>query len=76
MFRVMRPRWPPGPYMVKTFQNLLWNQKADDLGTWYMYTASGTQVTMITKYVQMMTLAGLTLIIFMTWSNLFRNASA
>ena len=24
--------WPPCPYMVKTFKNLLlWNQKADDL---------------------------------------------
>ena len=33
----------PGPYMVKTFQNLLLrNQEADDLETWY--TASGTQV--------------------------------
>ena len=34
------PRWPPCPYMVKTFENLLLqNQKADDLGTWYV--ASG-----------------------------------
>ena len=30
------PRWPPCPYMVKTFKNLLWNQKADDLETWYV----------------------------------------
>ena len=29
-------RWPPCPYMVKTLKNLLlWNQKADDLETWY-----------------------------------------
>ena len=33
----------PGPYMVKTFKNLLLrNQEAGDLETWY--TASGTQV--------------------------------
>ena len=29
------PRWPPCPYMVKTLKNLLRNQKADDLETWY-----------------------------------------
>ena len=30
------PRWPLCPYMVKTLKNLLlWNQKADDLETWY-----------------------------------------
>ena len=28
--------WPPCPYMVKTFKNLLrWNRKAGDLETWY-----------------------------------------
>ena len=27
---------------MKTFKNLLWNQEADDLETWY--TASGTQM--------------------------------
>ena len=31
------------PYIVKTLKNLfLWNQKADDLETWY--TALGTQL--------------------------------
>ena len=36
-------RWPPCPYMVKTLKNLfLWNQKADDLETWY--AASGARV--------------------------------
>ena len=31
------PRWPPCPYMVKPFKNLLLqNQKTDDLGTWYV----------------------------------------
>ena len=30
------------PSMVKTFKNLLWNQKADDLESWY--SASGTRV--------------------------------
>ena len=37
------PRWPPCPYMVETFKNLLlWNQKADDLETWY--AALGAQI--------------------------------
>ena len=35
-------RWLPCPYMVKTFKNLLRNQKADDLETWY--EASGALV--------------------------------
>ena len=43
MVMVTWPRWPPCPYMVKTLKNLLlWNQKADDLETWY--AASSTQV--------------------------------
>ena len=46
MVQVTWPRWLPCPYMIKTFKNLLWNPKADDLETWY--TASST-----TKYVQM-----------------------
>ena len=33
--QVTWPRWPPCPYMVKTLKNLLWNQKTDDLETWY-----------------------------------------
>ena len=41
MILVIWPRWPPCPYMLKTFKNLR-NQKADDLETWY--TASGTQL--------------------------------
>ena len=37
MVLVTGPRWPPCPYMIKTFKNLLQNQKADDdLGTWYV----------------------------------------
>ena len=36
--------WPPCPYMVKTLNNLLlWNQKADDLESWY--ATSGAQVS-------------------------------
>ena len=36
-------KWPPCPYMVKTLKNLLlWNQKADDLKSWYV--ALGTLV--------------------------------
>ena len=43
MFRVTRPRWLPGPYMVKTLKNLLLrNQEADYLET--CYTASSNQV--------------------------------
>ena len=58
-------------YMVKTFKNLLLqNQEPDDLETWY--TASGI------KYYQTFSNDGtvLTLIIFMTWSNVFPNDSA
>ena len=53
-------RWLQGPYMVKTFKNLLWNQEADDLET--LYTAL--------KYYQICSNddTGLTLTIFMTWS--------
>ena len=36
------PRWPPCPYMVKTFKNRCWNRMADVAETWY--TALGTQV--------------------------------
>ena len=43
MVQVTGPRWPPCPYMIKTFKNLrLWNQMADDLETWY--AAFGTWV--------------------------------
>ena len=37
MVLVTWPRWPPCPYMVKPFKSLLLqNQKADELGTWYV----------------------------------------
>ena len=42
MVQVTWSRWPPCPYMVKTFTNLLWNWKANDLETWY--TALSTRV--------------------------------
>ena len=42
IFWVTWPKWLKSPYMVKTFQNLLRNQEADDFETWY--TGSGTQV--------------------------------
>ena len=36
MVQITWPRWPPCPYMLKTLKNLLlWNQKANDLETWY-----------------------------------------
>ena len=36
-------KWPPCPYMLKSFQNLLlWNRKADELENWY--AASSTRV--------------------------------
>ena len=41
MVQVTWPRWPPCPYMVKTFKNLLQNQKSYDLETWHV--ALGTQ---------------------------------
>ena len=46
--QVTWPRWPPCQYMVKTLKYLLlWNQKADDLETWYV--ASGAQVLPINQ---------------------------
>ena len=43
MNRVIWPRWPPCPYMVETFKNLLLqNQLTDGLGT--LYVALGTWV--------------------------------
>ena len=37
MVQVTWPRWPPCPYMVKTFKNLLLqNQKSYDLETWHV----------------------------------------
>ena len=43
MVQVIWPRWPPCPYKVKPFKNLLiWNQKVDDLETWY--ATLGTRV--------------------------------
>ena len=43
MVLVTWSRWLPCPYMVKAFKNLhLWNQKADDLETWY--AGLGTRV--------------------------------
>ena len=41
MVQVTWPRWPACPYMVKTFKNLLQNQKSYDLETWHV--ALGTQ---------------------------------
>ena len=35
------PGWPPRPYMVKTFKNLLQNQRANELVAWYV--ALGTR---------------------------------
>ena len=57
--------------MIKTFKNLLLrNKEADDLETWY--TASGTQILPMRSN----DVTGLTMTIFMTWSNLFPNAAA
>ena len=36
MVLVTRPRWSQPIYMAKSFENLLHNQKADDLETWYV----------------------------------------
>ena len=36
MVQVTWPSWPPCPYMVKTFKNLLQNQKSYELETWHV----------------------------------------
>ena len=36
MMLVTLPRWPPCPYMVKPFKNLLRNRQADFHETWYV----------------------------------------
>ena len=42
MVQVTWPRWPPCPYMVKTFKNLLLqNQKAYDFETWHEASRNG-----------------------------------
>ena len=54
----------------KNFKNLLlWDPETDDLEIWY--TAPLKYYQICSKYV-----TGLTLTIFMTWPNLFPNASA
>ena len=50
MFQVTWPRWLPGPYMVKTFKNLLLR----NLWPWNLLYSIGYSST--TKFVQMMTL--------------------
>ena len=69
MVLVTWPRWPPHPYMVKTFKNLrLQNQKADDLETWYV--AFGMwDPTSLFKWCPRLTLTYLT-----SRSNLLSNA--
>ena len=63
--QVTWPRWPPCPYMVKTFKNLLLqNQKSYDLETWHV--ALGTQV--LQNYINED--PGLTLTYFTARSNL------
>ena len=59
------PRWPPCPYMVKTFKNLLLqNQKSYDLETWHV--TLGTQA--LQSYIN--DDPGLTLTYFTARSNL------
>ena len=63
MVQVRWPRWPPCQYMLKTFKNLLRNQKTDDLETWY--AALGTRVLP-----NLFKCPGLTLAYFTARSNL------
>ena len=56
-------------FQVQNLKNLLRNQEADDLETWY--TASGTGVLPMFSYDD----PGLTMTLFMTGSSLFPNAS-
>ena len=69
--QVTWPRWHPVPYMINILKNLfLRNQETDDLETWHTHR--------VLKYYQICSNddTGLTLTIFMTWPNLFPNASA
>ena len=64
-FLVTWPRWPPWPYMAKNLKILfLWNQKADDLETWYVASGAGVLPTLFNDG------PGLTLTYFMARSNL------
>ena len=69
MVQVTWPVWPPCSYMymVKTLNNLLlWNQKADDLESWY--AASGIRVLHLPSLFKWC--PGLTLAYFTARSNL------
>ena len=60
------PRWPPCPYMVKTFKTLLlWNRKADNHEIWYAAAASTRVLIRLLKRCP-----GLTLTYFTAMSNL------
>ena len=51
MLYVTWPRWPPCPYMIKTFKNLLlWNQKLE----WLWNLVCGFSYSSTTKFVQIM----------------------
>ena len=42
-YKAARTIWPPCPYIVKSLKTLLlWNERADDLESWY--PALGTQI--------------------------------
>ena len=57
--------------MVKTFKNFfLWNVNADDIETFYTASDTRAQPDLFNND------TGLTMTVFMTWSNLFPNASA
>ena len=67
MFQVTRPRWLPGSYVLKTLKNALYRTKR------LITLKLGIQHRAL-KYFLFGT--GLTLTIFMTWSDLFPNAFA
>ena len=70
MVQVTWPIWPPCLFIIKTFNNLLlWNQKADDLESWY--AVSVTRV--LPNLFKWWPLSDLNH--FMTWPNLFPNTS-
>ena len=58
------PRWPPQPYTLKIFKNLLQNQRANDLGAWYAASGHGPNKVCSKDDI------GLTLTFFMASSNL------
>ena len=68
MFRVTWPRWFPGSYVVKIWKK---NSSSEPRSRWFWNLVYSFGYSSTVKFLQMKTLG-----FFMTWSNLFRDASA